>query len=356
MTREDRRSASERRVRAAWRRGPGPGLRLGSLAFGLAADLRNLAYECGVAAPRRGSLPVLSVGGLTVGGSGKTPVAASAAAGLLGRGVPTAVVTRGFADEMAVHRKLNPGALVAGAPDRRRAVAAAADAGARAAVLDDGFQHRRLARDLEWTVLSRTEARRPGWSRLPAGPARDRWGELARCDAVIVTHRRGRAGPEAEGLLRRLRRQFPAPVVASCRFRAGGLRPANEAAEETEASPRVAFASVMGGEEFLDRQAEERPGVERTVLFPDHHVMEEETVAEMARAAGSRGLVGTLKDVVKIAGRLDPEVPLWYASEEVVWSAGARGLSRQLDHLAQLTGADPGEPRPVWPDHDPEDG
>lgn len=356
MTREDRRSASERRVRAAWRRGPGPGLRLGSLIFGLAADLRNLAYESGIAAPARGALPVLSVGGLTVGGSGKTPVAASAAAALLGRGVPTAVVTRGFADEMAVHRWLNPGAPVAGAPERRLAVAAAADAGARVAVLDDGFQHRRLARDLEWTVLSRAEAGRRGWSRLPAGPARDRWGELARCDAVIVTHRRGTAGPEAEGLLRRLRRQFPGPVVASCRFRPGGLRPANRAAEATEPTPRVAFASVMGGEEFLDRQAEERPGVERTYLFPDHHVMDEETVAEMARTAGPRGLVGTLKDAVKVVGRLDPEVPLWYASEEVVWSAGARGLSMQLDHLARLTGPGPGGPGPVRPDDEPEDG
>lgn len=341
--RRDRRRGPERRVRSAWRSGAGPGLRLASSIFGLAADLRNLAYESGFAAPRPSPVPVLSVGGLTVGGSGKTPLAASAAGSLLSRGVPTAVVSRGFDDELEVHRRLNPGAVVTGAPERARAVDAAVARGARVAVLDDGFQHRRLGRDLEWTVVRAEDAGRRAWERLPAGPARDRWGELARSDAVILTCRDPSPGSGLAGLMGCLRLQFPAAAVAACRIRSTGLEAVNAAAAaRPEAAPRVAFASVMHGEEFLDRQAASRPGLEHTYLFPDHHHIEEETVAEMARAAGEDGMMGTLKDVVKVAGRLDPRIPLWYVSEEVAWAEGSRRLSAQLDHLAWLGGGSGG--------------
>lgn len=360
--RQDRRPGPERRVRSAWRSGAGPGLRLASSIFGFAADLRNLAYESGFAAPRRSAVPVLSVGGLTVGGSGKTPVAASAAGSLLSRGVRTAVVSRGFDDELAVHRRLNPGAMVTGAPERARAVDAAAARGARVAVLDDGFQHRRLGRDLEWTVVRAEDAAGArGWERLPAGPARDRWGELARSDAVILTCRDPSAANGLTELTERLRLQFPAAAVAACRIRSAGLEAANPAAAtRPEAAPRVAFASVMHGEEFLDRQAASRPGLERTYLFPDHHHIEEETIAEMARAAGEDGIMGTLKDVVKVTGRLDPRIPLWYVSEEVAWVGGSRRLSAQLDHLAWLGGGSgaglPEEPGFGDEADDPEDG
>jgi tetraacyldisaccharide 4'-kinase len=253
------------------------------------------------------------------------------------------VVSRGFDDELEVHRRLNPGAMVIGAPERARAVEAAAARGARAAVLDDGFQHRRLARDLEWTVVRVEDAGRWGWERLPAGPARDRWSELARSDAVILTYRDQSAGDGLPRLMERLRLQFPAAAVAACRIRHAGLEAVNAAAAaRSEAAPRVAFASVMHGEEFLDRQVAARPGLEGTYLFPDHHHMEEETIAEMARAAKDGGLMGTLKDVVKVAGRLDPAIPLWYVSEEVVWGAGSGRLSAQLDHLAWLGGGQRG--------------
>lgn len=337
MKRHDLRSGSERRVRAAWMEGPGPLLRLAASLFGLASDLRHLAYESGFASSRRAEIPVLSVGGLTVGGSGKTPVAAAAAAGLLSRGIRPGVVSRGFSDELAVHRRLNPGALVMGAPDRLRAVEGAAERGAEIAILDDGFQHRRLARDLDWVVVSTEDARRCRWRRLPAGPARDRWGELARSDAVILTHRDGRMQPPPAGWLDRLRYQFPATAVVGCRFRWAGLRPANEAAAETgDPSPRVAFASVMRGGEFLTRLRETHPNLDREYLFPDHHSIDDGTLEEMTRAAGRAGILGTLKDAVKIADRLDPAIPLWYVAEEAVWSDEAGELASQLDVLSVL--------------------
>lgn len=338
MRRHDRRRESERRVRAAWREGPGPGLRLAGLLFGAASDLRNLAYESGLASAARPLLPLLSVGGLTVGGSGKTPVCGAAAGALLERGVRPAVVTRGFTDELAVHRRINPRAVVLGAPDRLAAVEEAAGRGAAVAVLDDGFQHRRVARDLEWVVVSAGDLHRHPWRRLPAGPARDRWGELARADAIVVTSRPPAAAGD-RGVRRRIARQFPAAVVASCEIRPTGLRPANRAAREAgDAAPSVAFASVMRGREFLSRLGREHPEIRDEYLFPDHHTIDDETLAEMRRSAAGGGLVGTLKDAVKLVDRLDPAVPLWYAAEEVRWAAGGRALAVQLDRLAAAAG------------------
>lgn len=339
MSRYDRRSESEQRVRAAWREGPGHGLRLAGLLFGAAADLRNLAYESGLASATSPALPILSVGGLTVGGSGKTPVCAAAAGALLERGVRPAVVTRGFADELAVHRRLNPGAVVLGAPDRVAAVEEAAGRGAGVAVLDDGFQHRRVRRDLEWVVVSSADLDRRRWLRLPAGPARDRWGELGRADAIIVTSRAAADAGDRDRR-RRIAGQFPGAAVASCEIRPTGLRPANEAAREAaEALPHVAFASVMRGGEFLSRLGQEHPEIRDEYLFPDHHTIDDETLAEMRRSASGGGLVGTLKDAVKLTDRRDPDVPLWYAAEEVHWTAGAESLSAQLDCLSEAAGA-----------------
>lgn len=334
VRRTDLRSDSERRVRRAWRAGPGPGLRLASALFGLAADLRNLAHESGMAGGVRAAVPILSVGALTVGGSGKTPVAAEAAGWVRSAGRSPAVVTPGLPDEVAVHRSLQPEVPVVGDRDRAHAVELARRRGAQLVVLDDGFQHRRLGRDLEWVVLEERRAERADWRRLPAGPARDRWAELARADAVILTRRgpngAGPAGPPAE----RVGRQFPAAALARCELRPGPLRAANARAEEAgRPRPRVAFASVMSGEDFLDALRRRRPEIGREFLFPDHHPVSDRRLAEMIRAAGEGGMVGTRKDVVKVRGRVGERTPLWLAPEVPVWSHGAPALKRQATRL-----------------------
>lgn len=348
--RRDLRPRAERLVRSAWRGEPPAWLRGAEALFGLGAGLRALAHDSGLAGSTRASVPVLSVGSLAVGGSGKTPVAAAAARWAREAGASPAVVTPGFPDEVAVHASLNPAVPVVGDRDRAAAVRRARRAGADLVVLDDGFQHRKLARDLDWVVLDEERVRGGRRRLLPAGPGREAWGALSRADALVLTRReearddareearedrvpvvRRRGSGELEA---RLERQFPSAAVARCHLRAGPLVPVNRAASARgEPRPRVAFASIMKGEDFLEALRGRRPEIEHEYLFPDHGPVPDVRLDEMIRLAGAGGLVGTRKDVVKVQERVADSTPLWCASEELAWSRGSSALRRQVGAL-----------------------
>ena len=335
--RTDLRPAPERRIRRAWRGDSLPGLGAAGALFGLAASLRRLAHDAGLIRPDRAGVPVLCVGALAVGGSGKTPLAAAAARWARAAGASPAVVTPGFADEVAVHRSLDPSVPVLGARDRAAAARRARRRGADVVILDDGFQHRGLARDLDWVALDEERVMRGRGELLPAGPGREPWGGLCRADALILTRRtgpEGGAGRRSERLAERLGRQFPSAVVARCEMRPGPLLPVNAAAGDVGCPrPRVAFASIMKGEDFLHALYGRRRSIEREYLFPDHHAVPDARLDEMVRLAGEGGLVGTRKDVVKVQERVEERTPLWCASEELAWTRGASRLRRQLEGL-----------------------
>ncbi|MBW8771569.1 MAG: tetraacyldisaccharide 4'-kinase, partial [Gemmatimonadetes bacterium] len=110
----------------------------------------------------RAALPVLSIGNLSVGGTGKTPLAAWAAKRLLASGATPAVLLRGYGDdEPLVHAALNPDVPVIADPDRVAGARKALAAGADCAILDDGFQHRRLARVADWVLVSAEQPPEP---------------------------------------------------------------------------------------------------------------------------------------------------------------------------------------------------
>ncbi len=329
----------ERRVRAAWREGPGPLLRGASALFGTGADLRNWAYESGVLASYRAPIPVVSVGGLTVGGSGKTPMTATVADWLGERGLRVAIVTRGYPDELALHRRRRPEALVIGHPDRRRAVEAAAAEGAEVAVLDDGFQHRRLARDLDLLLVDLDAFLRAELRRLPGGPFRDRLAEVARADAVVVS-RRAEAAEDGCRLADWLARRLPGIPVARLALEPGGLAPANAAAEavaETGAPPHPALAltGIMKPRLFFAQLDARRLQLDARVALPDHAAPDEALLDGLARRAGSRGLVCTEKDVAGLRERLPEGVPLWFLEERLRWEAGEEPLRARVAAAAE---------------------
>src|SRR5687768_17614484 len=144
------------------------------LAYALVVNARGALYDRGVLTSRRPALPVLSIGNLTVGGTGKTPIAAWAAAQLLLGGGHPAIVLRGYGgDEPLVHARLNPEVPVVATPHRVAGVLATRERGADVVVLDDAFQHRRIRRHADWVLVSadRWTHRRPHL--LPAGPWRE---------------------------------------------------------------------------------------------------------------------------------------------------------------------------------------
>lgn len=332
----DLRSRSERAVRRAWRSEPGPWLRIAGVLYALVEDARHALHDAGVLAAWHPGVPVVSVGGLSVGGSGKTPLAAVLARWLHDAGVRPAVVTHGYEDEMSVHRALLPdGVPVVGGRGRERAARRAVELGAGAVVVDSGFQRRRLARDLDVLAVATSELTGHGL-RLPAGPLREGWSAALRADALVLVRRCGRPAVDA-GTRRWLRGRLPGTPTADLRLVPGALRPANDAARDREPDAPVAVSSVMDPEGFLAalRDREVRP--EARFVLPDHGDVDEALADRILERAGGRGIVCTLKERDKLAAPVGERAPLWWLEDQPRWEAGAGGLRRLV---LETAGAD----------------
>jgi tetraacyldisaccharide 4'-kinase len=180
--------------------------------------------------------PCLSVGNLSVGGTGKTPMVAAVVGWLIASGRRPAIAMRGYAarggesDEAEEYRRRFPGLPVVARPDRVGGLLAlfheleSRDAAGEVGciVLDDGFQHRRIARQLDIVLLDST--RSPFEDRLlPAGWLREPVSALARAHALVATHAESAATGAVAEMLARARGLAPGLITASCRHAWGGL-------------------------------------------------------------------------------------------------------------------------------------
>jgi tetraacyldisaccharide 4'-kinase len=290
---------------------------LGSL-FGAGAALRESAYRRGWLARSRLAGPVVSVGNLSVGGSGKTPVVARIASLLRDEGLPVAVLSRGYGgsfrgealvvgdgsrvlasaeeagDEPVMLARGLPGVVVA-VGRRRDEVGRAVESrfGRRVHVLDDGFQHLRLARDLDIVCLDVHDlADRP----LPAGRLRERPAALRRADLVLLT----RVDAADEDHLRALENELGRERTFRVRRRVLGFR----TLEGGEASPpsRAFLVAGIARPERFRHDASTLASVTGALFFRDHHRYRPADVREAeagARAAGAAALVTTAKDAVR---------------------------------------------------------
>ncbi len=326
-------SSLETRMRKAWTGESGLGFQFAATLYGLGHDARNLLYDVGILESRGMPIPVISVGGLTAGGSGKTPVSAAVAGWLVEGGRRPAVITGGIPDEAAVHRMLNPDLTVVDLRDRRSAVLRAMRSGAGVAVLDSGFQHRRVRSELQVLCVDVSSALLPGRRRLPAGPFRDRWSSLDRAHAVVLVRREtGKNAAEREAetqtLLAEIGTVAPGTLACSCVLRPTGIRAANAVAESISPSgDSVAVAGVMWPESFFDALDELGVPVTSRLAFRDHEPYGSRQL-DAIRKAAAEGIVCTLKDAVKLGPLLADDVPVWYLAEEAVWESGERRLRR----------------------------
>jgi tetraacyldisaccharide 4'-kinase len=285
--------------------------------FGQAAALRFALHSAGWLPSFRPAGPVISVGNLAVGGRSKTPLVAHVASLLRDAGLPVAVLSRGYrgrfagdmllvsdgstvsaswqeaGDEPVLLARELPGVIVA-VGRRRDRVAAQVEArfGRRVHVLDDGFQHLRLQRELDLVCLRAADLQdRP----LPAGRLREWPAALARADAVLLVE-----GDAEPGL----------PTFRVERVGRGFATLEGKAA----AAPERPFllSGIAGPERFeadLRSLAGELAGL---AIFPDHHAFTAAELREVqarARAAGAGAVVTTAKDAVRIPG-WDGPLPL----------------------------------------------
>ncbi len=324
----------ENMVRRSWKGTPSPVLRAISAVYGMVVDVRHAAWTVGFAKPVRAPVPIISVGGLTIGGSGKTPITVALARHLADSGSRVAVLTAGLADETALHATTNPDIPVLSGRDKGQLASLAAQQGATVVLVDSGFQHRRLERDLEIVTISADY--RGTQLRLPAGPFRDRWAELWRTDVVIVVRRHAPVEAVAH-LTTALSHSFPGVHIANAWIVPTSLSPVSEAAHDIDVpAPDLAVTGVMWpGAVFV---AVTRLGLapEHCLALPDHAVLDQRTVARIVDLAGSGGVVCTGKDVGKLVAALPLSVPVWQIVEHLEWGQGGDALLRAVTHVAGM--------------------
>lgn len=293
-------------VRRAWTGGEGVPERLfrllalpPSFLFWTGVRIRNALYDREVLAVRRSDVPVVSVGNLVVGGTGKTPISAWIVTELLGAGRHPALIARGYGeDELELHRRWNPQSSVIADPDRVRGVARAVREGADCVVLDDGFQHRRLARDLDIVLVAAEHPFPPRM--LPRGPAREPVSALSRADLVVVTRRTASAAT-AESVAAALRARVRRPRVSTVDLAPGGWMDLDLEAAPGPESEVLAVTAVADPMTFRDTVGHVLGGAPEMLAFPDHHDFDAADCDRIVRAAGPRALVTTEKDAVKLA-------------------------------------------------------
>jgi tetraacyldisaccharide 4'-kinase len=303
--------------------------------YGGVASVRNAMYDRGLLPTHASAVPVLSLGNLSVGGTGKTPVAAWAAGQLQARGARPAVVLRGYAgtDELLVHRRLNRGMGVVCNPDRVAGTAEAAHRGADCVVLDDAFQHRRIRRVADWVLVS-AEQWREGAARLPAGAMREGEGALARATLLVVT-RKTASLERADALASRLGARVPGGACAVMHLAPHELVHAvtGTALPASMVSGRryLAVAAIGAPGAFFDQLRALGAAIEEAPYRDHHRFTEGEVRALQRRAAGTDGVICTLKDAVKLGPDWrGAETPLWYVSQAAVVDRGAHHLEASL--------------------------
>lgn len=297
--------------------GPVTGLlgRLVSRAYGWEIARRNRRYDAGRGVVRF-DRPVISVGNLSVGGTGKTPMVAHIVGTLLDAGRRPCIAMRGYApgggesDEAEEYRRRFPAVPVVARPDRAHGLVElfATEAGGHVdcVVLDDGFQHRRIARDLDLVLIDATRSPFED-ALLPAGWLREPVESLRRSSMVVVSHAEA-ADPAAIAALgdaiERVRGRGPEAVA---RHAWAGLMIGDDQKPLTELrGKRVLAVCAIGNPPAFVAEARRTVGgaLAGEIVLRDHDPYGAATVQRIisgARAANAEIVLTTEKDWSKLA-------------------------------------------------------
>lgn len=325
-----------------------------SFIYGLVVVIRNFLYDHRFLKIRRAGIPVISVGNLVAGGTGKTPGALMLAQLLGEMGHRPAIVSRGYrrklvspepilvsdggqifcspdvaGDEpyLLAKKLLGQKVLIIVARDRLAGAVLAKRSGADVVILDDGFQHRRLWRDMDILLLDCRQPFDNGWL-LPAGMLREPRSALGRADVLLFTRCQAGRMPDPgshrkSSLPLLTSRHVPGPLwrIDAWRQGAAGVSP------RIIHRPVMLFSGLAKPESFERSAAELGLKIAGHLRFPDHHRYRSSDLQRLEEAGRNTGvLVTTEKD----ASRLPAD---WQPQPEVY----VLGVSLQLSSQEQWT-------------------
>ena len=292
-----------------------------SLLYGVAARLRAWLYAQGILKQKRLNRPVISVGNLTVGGTGKTPIVIWLAERLMAEGKRVGILSRGYhgssgtSDEIELMKfRLQERALFGVGVDRYEQ-GKRLEANVDAFLLDDGFQHLQLARDVNILLI---DAAQPlaKQTMLPTGGLREPVSAMGRADLLVFT--RTETVPGTGAAIEKLQ-DYPVfsaatRLIGFRRFGAGiqvlppvGIGMGPFYAFCGIGNPRAFFRDLQNWQFALAGQCE----------FADHHRYDMRDAVELeaaARTAGAKALIATEKDAQNLAGVTFAEFPVYVAT------------------------------------------
>jgi tetraacyldisaccharide 4'-kinase len=304
--------------------------------FGVGVRARNALYDRGVARSRQLQAPVVSVGNLSVGGSGKTPFVLLLGDLLKARRLKFDILSRGYGRRTRGVVRVDPGGsaqefgdeplllarrlevpVIVGEDRYEAGRFAEKSLGSHLHLLDDGFQHRALGREFDIVLVTPEDARD---RLLPAGRLREPLASLSRADAVVLS---SGASPES----------FPLDGKLVWRVRRG-IAPA-----KVPAKP-VVFCGIARPQNFLLqlRTAGIEPAAQ--ALFRDHHAYTERDVQDLFKLrqhSDADGFVTTEKDAINLGGYLDALQPLAVIPVKMELADAANAVDTMLRMLAERT-------------------
>jgi tetraacyldisaccharide 4'-kinase len=320
--------------------------------------LRNLAYSKGWLKAHTVGAAVISVGNITVGGTGKTPlviwlyqqIMQSAKCkvqncGILTRGYKTCHKRwamddgRWTIDEPAILAKKCPLAKVIVNPDRVAAARQAVEKfGANVLIMDDGFQHRRLARDLDIVTIDATCPF--GYSKmLPAGLLREPADSLKRADAIVITRCNQVGENELDELEKKLRLLHPNIIIACSTHKpvcAKSIDGRKINLDELKGKKVLAFCGIANPAAFFNTINEVGCNVVSSKIYDDHYQYTDDCLTDIyEQAADSKAdfVLTTQKDWTKIAQPtpLKKGAPLAYLAIELKFISGENKITRLIE-------------------------
>jgi tetraacyldisaccharide 4'-kinase len=310
-----------------------------SAVFGAGVAMRNALYDRRVFQVKKLSRPVVSIGNISVGGSGKTPFVIALGQLLAGRGIAFDVLSRGygrtatkiavvdpngspaqFGDEpLLIARKLQAPVIV-GADRYQTGLLAEQKFSNKLHLLDDGFQHRRLHRDFDIVLLPAEDQQ---GSLLPTGRLREPLSALNRADAVVVFG--SQELPKSAKTIWSGRRVIEVPAAA------GKI---------------IAFSGIARPRQFLEGLESSGMEIAATVTLSDHHRYQQSDIDRLLalkKQTNANSFITTEKDLINL-GRLSSHLdPLLTAQLRIELESPQQALMELLKTIEQRSG------QQIWP-------
>jgi tetraacyldisaccharide 4'-kinase len=312
--------------------------------YGLLAQLRHLLFDVGVLSSRHAGVPTVSVGNLTVGGTGKTPFVESMSRSLDRQGISVGILSRGYGgtgededDEVLssvgnrehIRRWVHPNRL-------RAAEEALKSTSPDLFVMDDGFQHRQMERDLDIVLVDGLKGFGNGYP-LPAGPLREPVSQIQRADLVVITRSNRLSERERDELRHELQQHLKSdvPVLHAVHHpvRIVDHSTGQEVDLQELRDQRLLAFCGIGTPASFEHTLQDDLDLDPVdvVTYPDHHDYSETDREELRDRAGEEGvdaLITTHKDAVKWPE--STSIRLLYVEVEVRVTEGKDLLEREL--------------------------